>query len=258
MEEKEQSKVLELRSRYLGEEIAKELVSPTPREIVKERPIRGGGVVEYVPGPHFIRRLNDCFGFLWTYEVPEAFEKDGQIVGRGRLTVHIPIPKRKTVKKYIENGREIVEESTEFDILGVAKEQFGSSEIKKYSKTEYVRDKKGYNLKDDKGQPLVRHKAGDVIDLGDDYKGMGTDAMKKCATQLGIFLDVYEAREEEGEGVTKAQLDVFYWRAEEAGMSEEEARKWGEEQVGKPFSQWDPLDAMGLIPLLIDMKKKEG
>jgi len=241
---------LALRDKYLGKELAEELTASTPEEIIDERPIRGGGMVKYVAGPHFIRKLNDCFGFLWSYEVPESFELNGQIVSRGKLTIYVPIPKKKVVRRYIENGKEIEEESTEIEMLNIVKEQFGSSEIKRYSRE--IRDKK---------TGAVTKKPGDVIDLGDDYKGAGTDAMKKCATELGIFLDVYESRAGEEEGVvTKKQLEVFYWRASEAGMNEEQANKWGEEQIGKPISEWNPLDAMQLIPKLIDLaeRKKEG
>jgi hypothetical protein len=246
MMEVEKSKALELSSRYLGEDLVSLLTAPTPEEIIDKRPVRGGGTVKYVAGPHFIEKLNECFGYLWSYEVPQQFELNGQIVARGKLTVHVPVPRKTVIKKYIEGGREIEEKSIEYDILGVVKEQFGSSEIKKYSSE--TRDKKGN---------LV-HKAGDVIDLGDDYKGAGTDAMKKCATQFGVFLDVYKGREREEEGIaTKAQLDIFYWRAKEAGMDEEEAVKWGEEKVGKPMKEWEPLDAMGLIPSLIDLKKEK-
>lgn len=256
MDETEQSKALELRSRYIGKELAEELTTPTPKELVKTRPIRGGGRAAYVAGPHFIRKLNDCFGFLWSYAVPESFELNGQIVGKGKLTVHVPVPGKKTIKRYMEGGKAVEEESVEYSWKDIVKEQFGSSEVKKYASTEFARDKKG-NLLMEKGEAIVKHKAGDVIDLGDDYKSMSTDAMKKCSTELGIFLDVYESRAEQEEGglATKAQLDVVYWRAKEAGMEKEDAERWGEEQVGKPIKEWEPLDAMGLVPKLIDLKE---
>jgi len=229
----------DLRNKYLGGDLVEELTKPTPEDVIQERPIRGGGMVKYVAGPHFIRKLNDCFGFLWTYEVPTSFELNGQIVGKGRLTVNVPYMKKRVIKRYREEGRDIEEESTEFEMLSIVKEQFGSSEIKKYAKTD------------------TKHKAGDVIDLGDDYKGMGTDAMKKCATGFGMFLDVYESRAAQEEGVvTKQQLDVFYMRAEQAGMDKEAAEKWGEEEVGKPMKDWDPLDCMGLVPKLLDLAKE--
>ena len=241
-----EEKARELRDKYLGRDLAEMLTAPTPKDIIEERPARGGTMVKYVAGPNFITRLNDCFGFLWSYDVPHAFELNGQIVNKGQLTVHVPVPKKKTIKKYVEDGKIIEEESVEYERWDVIKTQWGSSEIKRYAK-----DVSG------KGGKVI-HKAGDVIDLGDDYKGAATDAMKKCATQFGIFLDVYAARGAEEEGVvTKAQIDVFYWRAEEAGMNKEEAEKWGEEQLGRPIREWDPLDAMGLIPVLIDKKKEK-
>jgi len=240
---------VELKTKYLGEDLAEELTKPTPDEVISERPVRGGGMVKYVAGPHFIRKLNDCFGFLWSYEVPSSFELNGQIVGKGRLTVHIPHVKKRIVKKYLEEGREVEEVTEDFEMLNIVKEQFGSSEVKKYSQD--TTDKRGN----------VTHHKGDVIDLGDDHKGMGTDAMKKCATGFGIFLDVYESRAGEEEGVvTKQQLNVFYMRAEQAGMDKEKAEKWGEEEVGKPMVQWNPLECMELIPKLIDIaegKEKE-
>jgi len=230
----------ELRNKYLGEDLVAELTKPTPQEVSQERPIRGGGMVKYVAGPHFIRKLNDCFGFLWSYEVPESFELNGQIVGKGRLTVNVPHVKKRTVRRYVEGGKEVEEESVEYEMLSIVKEQFGSSEVKKYSRD--TKDKK----------------RGDVIDLGDDYKSMGTDAFKKCATSFGVFLDVYESRASQEEGVvTKQQLDVFYMRAEQAGMDKKQAEKWGEEQIGKPFGTWDPLECMELIPKLIDLAEKE-
>jgi len=240
-----EEKIGKLRDKYLGKDLADMLTSPTPEDIIDERPVRGGGMVRYVAGSHFIERLNECFGFLWSYDVPHQFELNGQIVNKGQLTVHVPVPRKKTVRRYVEDGKTIEEESVEYERWDIVKTQWGSSEVKKYSSP--TKDKKGN----------IIHKVGDVIDLGDDYKGAATDAMKKCATQLGIFLDVYAARAAEEEGAaTKAQLDVFYWRAEEAGMTKEEAEKWGEEQLGVPVGEWSPLDAMGLIPALIDIAKE--
>lgn len=254
----EESQALEaLRTKYLSKELVEQLTSETPSELIEHRQIRGGGMVAYVPGPRFIRKLNDCFSFLWSFEAPQTVREGEQIVAKGRLTAHIPMLKRRITKKYLEGGREVVEESQEFEILNIVKEQSGSSEVKRWTKTEYMKDKKGVAQKDDKGQFLFKHKAGDIIDLGDDYKGAQTDSMKKCATHFGIFLDVYEKREstEEG-GLTKDQLEVFYWRAEEAGMDNEQADGWGETQLGKPKAQWDGLDVMSLIPPLIDLAEE--
>ena len=173
---------------------------------------------------------------------PHQFEDNGQIVAKGRWSLQIP--GRTITKKYPDGS----EETVRFEGFQIVKEQFGSSEIKRYSKE--VKNKQG----------IILHKAGDVIDLGDDYKGAGTDAFKKCCTELGMFLDVYSRRsaEEEG-GVSKEQYKVFYWRAEQAGLdTEEKAEKWASEQLDKPFKDADQLEVMGLIPALIDLAKAKG
>ena len=86
---------------------------------------------------------------------------------------------------------------------------------------------------------------------------MGTDAFKKCATELGVFLDVYESRAAGEEGVTSQQLNVFYMRAEQVGMDKEKAEKWGEEEIGKPMGKWTDMEIMELIPKLLDMAKEK-
>lgn len=252
-----------LKTKYLSKELVEELTAETPRNIIKTRKIRGGGEVGYVQGSDFIRKLNNCFGFLWSYGTTEFFKEGEQIVGKGRLTFHFPIPKKKTIRRFVEDGRQVEEETTEFEILNITKEQYGSSEIKRWTSTEYMKDKKGNNQKDKDGNYLFKHRAGDIIDLGDDYKSAGTDAMKKAATQFGIFLDVYEKRAEgggEGSGVSESQADAFYMRAEEAGMTNEEADKWATEQLGKEKDKWEGYDLMLLIPKLLDMaaEKEKG
>lgn len=45
------------------------------------------------------------------------------------------------------------------------------------------------------GQKIKRTKNGDIVDLGDEYKGATSDALKKAAQQLGVGLDL--ARKDE-------------------------------------------------------------
>lgn len=46
------------------------------------------------------------------------------------------------------------------------------------------------------GQKIKRTRTGDIVDLGDEFKGAVSDALKKAAQQLGVGL--YLARSEEG------------------------------------------------------------
>jgi len=97
-----------------------------------------------------------------------------------------------------------------------------------------------------------------MMDLADDYKGAATDALKKCATQLGMFLDVYGQREVLEEArPTQQQLDALYMRAEKLGWSKEQTDKWVEEQAGKKINECDRLEILGLIPKLIRLSKEQ-
>ena len=249
-----EDKVKALRSQYLGGDLVDLLRAPTPSEWIKSRPIRGGGSVDYIPGAYFTMRLNDCFGCLWSYEVKGYFErwtetkdgvkKNGQLVGLGRLTIRVP---GRTITRELPDG---TKEIVRFDPVEIVKEQFGGSDIKTYSKD--VMDKSG----------KVLHKAGESIDIGDDYKAMATDAKKKCGTELGMFLDIYGPREGEEENsrgkedrVSGGQLDVLFMRGEGAGMNEEETREWAEEELGKPLDRCTPLEVMALIPKLVEKAK---
>lgn len=221
------------------------LMAPTPVEPdefgkwIDTRPARGGTMVSYVPGHRFIQRMNDCFGFLWSHTVKGHFEKDGQIVSLDQVKVEFP---GRTITRRHPDG---TEETVRFDGFAIVKEQFGSSEIKRYSSE--VKDRHGN----------IKHKRGDVIDLGDDYKGASTDAMKKCITGFGMFHDVYGPREGGEEGVVaKAQLDVLYIRGEEAGMTDGETKVWAEKELETSLYDADPFDIMGLIPRLIEMAKE--
>ncbi len=250
-------KVKELSEVYLGKDRVSLITSPTPKEWKKTRPIRGGGNVEYVPGPRFIQRANDAFGFLWSFEVPEATEKvPGQLVARGKLTVHIPVMKKRVVKTYMEDGKQVREVSEEFELLGVVKEQYGGIDIKKYADDKRAKDKRGNDIMDAEHHIIYEHQAGDVIDIGDDYKSVSTEAFKKCCTGFGMFLDVYGARDDKDEGgADEAQYEVLYMRGQQAGMDEAQTKKWAVKELGKPLSEADEAEVLSLIPKLAAMKK---
>lgn len=239
-----EEKIKELATKYLGVELVDLLTAPTPPEWVRRRPIRGGGVAEYIPGGFFTQRLNEVFGFLWSYEITESFERNGQLVGKGRLTVKIP---GRTITREHPDG---IKEIIRFEGLEVVKEQFGGSDIKVYAADAF--DKKGTKL----------HGKGEPIDIGDDYKSMATDARKKCGIELGMFQDIYgprEAEEEEREGrVRGSQLGVLWMRGKQAGMDEAETREWAEEVLGQSLEESDEGDVLRLIPELVEMAKAKG
>lgn len=257
----EKPELPESATKYLGLDIVEKLTEVTPSNLISKRISRGGGSVDYIAGHHFIEKLNEIFGFLWSYDIPSWEVQGNQIVVKGQLTVHVPVIKKRTTKKYFKDGQEVIEESVEYEILGLVKTQFGSSEIKRWTKSKKMTDKKGNPQTDSQGKDLYTYKAGDVIDLGDDFKGAGTDALKKTATQFGIFLDIYASKGSDDEGAKgpdEAQVRVLHSRGSQAGMSEEETDKWIEEQLGCPLDKADTLSLMQLVPKLIKLAKEKN
>jgi len=255
-EEQADTQRLTMLQKFMGlsEEESRNLVNiltqPTPKELIKSRAIRGGSSAQYVEGFRFIQRFNDAFGFLWSFEVPKIIREGEEIISQGRWSLQIP---GRTITRKHPDG---MEETLRFDGFSIIKEQFGSAIVKRWTKDGPVQDKKGNHIKNAKGEYLYNYRAGDVMDLGNDYKASSTDAMKKCGTELGAFLDVYGAREAaEVSGPSDKQLEAFYLRADSCGMNKEAADKWAEEQLGKPLKEADQQRVLGLVADLIDLAK---
>ena len=262
-DEKEDRLDLKLLQKFMGltEEEATNLVSiltsKTPKEPdeygvwVENRPIRGGGNADYVPGFRFIQRLNQAFGFLWSFEVPEVKEKGDDIISKGRISVRVP--GRTIERQYPDGTKEILR----IDSFEIVKEQFGSAKVKRWTKDIPVKDKKQNQVTNSKGEYLYTARAGDIIDLGNDYKSASTDALKKCGTGFGLFMDVYGPKEsEELKGPSDTKLRAFFLRAEACGMNEEQAKAWAKEQENKEFDKLTEQEVMGLTADLIQKAKE--
>lgn len=209
----------------------------TPEDKVYEKPGRGKGKQRYVPGFWFISEMNDIFGHLWSQEVREFkmdFER-GQVVALVRISVKKP---GMTVIETFPDGRKV---ETRFDEMVVIKDQFGSSELKKFSE--------GKN-------------AGKYMDLGDDCKSAATDGMKKSCSLLGICRDVYEPREviDELEGLDEVDVKIrpVVLRLEKYDVkwSKEDTVKWIENALGKTLDKVYESDIMTTLPKLMKEIKK--
>jgi hypothetical protein len=130
-----------------------------------QRPAKGGGQWTYVKTSYVRKVLDGIFGFDWDFEIEtsaaEAFEiaKATKVcVVKGKLT-----------------GRVVVDGQ----IRSITKSQFGRAEVK--FKTETIGG--------------VKKPTSELLDFGNDMKAATSDCLKKCASQLGIAADVYEAEE---------------------------------------------------------------
>lgn len=100
----------EIRKQKFQEALKNLITGTTPRDVVFQRPARGGIQVDYVPGWWFIEQLNSLFGHYWDLEVlnHNIDFKIKQIWALVKLTVHGP------------------------DGVVISKTSFGSSDIKFY------------------------------------------------------------------------------------------------------------------------------
>jgi hypothetical protein len=142
------------------------LFRKTPAVHISKRPAKGGGEWSYVTGTYVKKVLNLMFGWDWDFEiVDEKFDLNiGQAYVKGRLTC-------RTANKTI------------------VKMQFGRVDIK--FKVNWVQDPKH----PDNPTKKIKVTSDQPLDIGNDLKAAATDALKKCASELGIAADVYAPNE---------------------------------------------------------------
>ena len=149
------------------------LMQKTPSSHVYKRPAKGGGEWSYVTGTYVKKVLNLMFGWDWDFEIiDEKFDLGiGQAYVKGKLTCRT-------------NGKTIV------------KMQFGRVDIKFKSMPAFNEDGTPKMTKNSKGQEYQMKEPSQLpLDLGNDLKAATTDALKKCAAELGIAADVYSPNE---------------------------------------------------------------
>lgn len=127
------------------------ILKRTPPQYIKKRPAKGGGTWDYVTGGYVRKVLNLMFGWDWDFEILDHTIISGEAVVKGRLTCRT-------------NGKQIV------------KTQFGNKDIiyKKQTQEEIT-----------KGLDKI------PLSIGNDLKAAATDALKKCAAEIGIAADIY-------------------------------------------------------------------
>jgi hypothetical protein len=150
---------------FLNEKQLKLITTKTPEKYTRTRPGKGGTPWIYVSGAYIKKMLNLAFGWDWDFNViSHQFDINiGQAYVLGRLTIR-------------NGGRTII------------KEQFGRVDIK----FKALKDEKGNYVKDAKGKNIA---STEPLDLGNDLKAATTDALKKCASEIGIAADIYAAEE---------------------------------------------------------------
>jgi hypothetical protein len=128
------------------------ILKRTPKQYVKKRPAKGGGEWEYVTGGYVKKCLNLMFGWDWDFEIV-----DENIMIEAKEVV---VKGKLTCRS---GGKTIV------------KMQYGNKDI--MFRVNWVDGKKvPTNI---------------PLSVGNDMKAAATDALKKCAAEIGIAADIY-------------------------------------------------------------------
>jgi len=155
----------------------------TPRDVVFQRPIRGGANVDYVPGWWFIEQLNSLFGHLWDYKILRENIGQQQVWVLGELTVKSP------------------------DGTTVTKSAFGGSDIKKYSDRS---DKSGQiiDIADDLKAAATDSlkKAATLLGLASDIYGK-REVLEHTSTTSSQLKSLYKIAE--SKSMTREQVDAL-------------------------------------------------
>lgn len=148
-----------------------QLLKRTPSHYIRNRPGKGGQTWYYVSVGYFKKVLNLMFGFNWDFEIVDEKIIGDCVIVKGKLTCRV-------------NDHTIV------------KMQFGSKEI--MYKNDYIKQPDGTKKKVKTETPL---------DLGNDFKAAASDALKKCASDIGIAADIYNKEEFREIKIKEAQKD---------------------------------------------------
>lgn len=160
------------------------LFNSTPARHKFQRPAKGGGQWDYLKTGYVRRVLDSVFGFNWDFEVETSAAEAFEIA---KLT-------KMVVVKGILTGRVWVDG----ELVTIRKVQFGRNEVQFKKVPVIVDGKTVYEDVTVNGKAVRRPKmepGTEPLDFGNNLKAAGSDALKKCASLLGIGADVYDPEE---------------------------------------------------------------
>ena len=155
----------------LNEKQLKHILQKTPAKYIKSRPAKGGGNWNYVSGGYIKKCLNLMFGWAWDFEIIDEQIMHGEVVVKGRLTCR-------------SNGQSII------------KMQYGNKDIAYKRKPVFDNNGNPVMVTNSYGKSYQKTEPSDEpLSIGNDLKAAATDALKKCAAEIGIASDIYNAEE---------------------------------------------------------------
>lgn len=143
---------------------AKEVITrPIPETLIKIKP--GKGANSYISGQTVIDHLNEAFGYLWSYETVEQWVQQSIDKFNPKYDKE-PVPQGPVA--HVKGRLTVLIPQPDGTMFPLIKEQYGSKAI-----------------------------MGGQSDQESVFKAAGTDAMKKCASLLGIGLELYRDEDEQ-------------------------------------------------------------
>jgi hypothetical protein len=149
----------------LNENQVQKIFNSTPKKYKYQRDARGGGKWTYVRASYVRRALDSIFGFNWSFDVDTSLAEAFEVA--------------KITKTCVVKGVLTCRVKYDGQWVEIKKVQFGRAEVK--FKTKMVNGKK--------------ESTSDPLDFGNDMKAATSDALKKCASMLGIAADIYDREE---------------------------------------------------------------
>ncbi len=189
---------------------AKDLISsPIPGQLIKKKP--GKAAADYISGSTVIDYLNQAFGYMWSYETLDQWVQPG-------------------VDKF----------NAKYD-----KEPVPQGPVA------HVRGRLTIHLTDEKGNPftIIKEQYGSKAVIGGQmdqehiFKSAGTDALKKCASLVGIGLELYRDDNEQA-----FFDDISY----ESPWTDELLERYSEQRAAiRTFMDAYSLDAESIRPYIL-------
>jgi hypothetical protein len=195
---------------------------PFERELVRTRRGNFGAALSYVEGPEYIRRLNEAFDGMWSFEVVEyqILERDVIVLGR------------------LQAG-------------GVVKVAFGGASIKRGAQTN-----ESLNLADD-----LKAAATDALKKACSLLGIGLHLYAESMTaddrgEAGDRAPVTRSAVGAPAAMTERQLKAIFAIGRSLGWSADVLRQHSIDAFGVPPDELTKADASALIDELHQMATK--
>ncbi len=196
------------------------LTQTTPADAIKTRKGKGGRTFRYLPAAYVVQTLNFAFGLRWSFEIRD--------------------PHMYTLPAVHKTTAEIYEKPFEIEIVGrltayirgieIVKEQIGKKVIE-----------------------FMNNNPDEPLSLADSKKAAASDALKKCASLLGVGIDLLEGGDakfasqapESPDNSTYSPLgecENVVEAGKQIGIPEKTIRRLIEHSFGLKIGLWDELD----------------